>query len=413
MADNLIAKLMIDSTGGSNGGDQGSGEPGFMERLFKVGNEIRKNGLKGMKTSLGINLGIAAILKQSQIFTGLFGTLFQILGALADVLLMPLVPFFLPLLKLLAKAVPLVQQYAAAIVGGITAFFARLGKELGMVLGFFGIGGGDTFKSVLEVAGKAVVAALTAFGLLKVTGLWSLVKVFFKTELGAKITQKYLMPLLTGVMSFVSKTVPNFIKGLPMMIIKGIKNVILGAVETVKQIIISLRAAISKLIPNALRNFGKSITSTLGKVIEFIMKPFSGLITKIAQGLAKIPGLGGLAKGLASKAGAGAKFIPGLGAIVTAGFAAKDTFDTFREQGAAAGFARGGIGVAQTLLAAGGPLCVAGSIGLDLVADKIVNAVTGSQRIEIVTPPGMDALVSDERTGFRAMSMNNMQFGTQ
>ena len=41
MADNLIAKLMIDSTGGSNGGDQGSGEPGFMERLFKVGKEIK------------------------------------------------------------------------------------------------------------------------------------------------------------------------------------------------------------------------------------------------------------------------------------------------------------------------------------------------------------------------------------
>jgi len=374
---------------------------------------MAKQGNKRLRTSLGINLGIGAILKQSQIFTGLFGTLFQILGALADVLLMPLVPFFLPLLKLLAKAVPLVQQYSAAIVGGITAFFARLGKELGMVLGFFGIGGGDTFKGILEGAGKVVVAALTAFGLLKVTGLWSLVKVFFKTELGAKITQKYLMPLLTGVMSFVSKTVPNFIKGLPMMIIKGIKSVILGAVETVKQIIISLRAAISKLIPNALRNFGRSITSTLGKVIEFIMKPFSGLITKIAQGLAKIPGLGGMAKGLLGKAGAGAKFIPGLGAIVTAGFAAKDTYDTFRDQGAKAGLMRGVIGAGQVGLSALGPLGVAGSIGLDLAADKIVNAVTGSQRIEIVTPPGMDALVTDERTGFQAQAFNNMQFGTQ
>ena len=137
------------------------------------------------------------------------------------------------------------------------------------------------------------------------------------------------------------------------------------------------------------------------------------MITKIAQGLAKIPGLGGLAKGLASKAGAGAKFIPGLGAIVTAGFAAKDTFDTFKEQGAMAGLVRGAIGVGQVGLSALGPLGVAGSIGLDLAADKIVNAVTASQRIEIVTPPGMDALVTDERTGFQAMSMNNMQFGTQ
>ena len=411
---NSLAKLIIETSGnGGNGGDSGSGEPSFFQKLLANGKEMAKQGNKRLRTSLGINLGIGAILKQSQIFTGLFGTLFQILGALADVLLMPLVPFFLPLLKLLAKAVPLVQQYAAAIVGGITAFFSEIGKEIKGVLSFFGIGGGDTFKSVLEVAGKAVVAALTAFGLLKVTGLWSLVKVFFKTELGAKITQKYLMPLLTGVMSFVSKTVPNFIKGLPMMIIKGIKNVILGAVKTVTEVVKFLGQTISKLIPNALKSFGRSITTTLGNILKFVLKPLTGLITTIAQGLAKIPGLGGLAKGLASKAGAGAKFIPGLGAIVTAGFAAKDTFDTFKEQGAMAGFTRGGIGVAQTLLAAGGPLGVAGSIGLDLVADKIVNAVTGSQRIEIVTPPGMDALVSDERTGFQAQAFNNMQFGTQ
>ena len=61
---NSLAKLIIE-TSGNGGSEQGNpGEPGFMERLLKVGNEIRKNGLKGMKTSLGINLGIAAILKQ-------------------------------------------------------------------------------------------------------------------------------------------------------------------------------------------------------------------------------------------------------------------------------------------------------------------------------------------------------------
>ena len=62
---NSLAKLIIETSGANGGGDEStSGGPGFMERLFKVGNEIRKNGLKGLKNSLGINLGIAAILKQ-------------------------------------------------------------------------------------------------------------------------------------------------------------------------------------------------------------------------------------------------------------------------------------------------------------------------------------------------------------
>jgi len=60
---------------------------------------INKKTTGYVRNTLGINLGIASILKQSQIFTGILGTIFQILGALVDVILAPFLPIIVPALK--------------------------------------------------------------------------------------------------------------------------------------------------------------------------------------------------------------------------------------------------------------------------------------------------------------------------
>ena len=49
--------------------------------------KMKKTGMSHFRTTFGINIGIAAILKQSQIFTGTIGSLFQILGAFIDIIL--------------------------------------------------------------------------------------------------------------------------------------------------------------------------------------------------------------------------------------------------------------------------------------------------------------------------------------
>ena len=69
----------------------------------------------GLKTA-GVSFSMAAILKQSQVFTSFVGSLFQILGALVDVTLAPLMPIFIPVLKFLAKMMP-----GAAAMGKIAA----------------------------------------------------------------------------------------------------------------------------------------------------------------------------------------------------------------------------------------------------------------------------------------------------
>ena len=407
MADNLIAKLMIDSTGG-NGGGGGEEEGGFFQKLLAQGKDMAKQGNKRLRTSLGINLGIAAILKQSQIFTGLFGTLFQILGALADVLLMPLVPFFLPLIKLLAKAIPLVQKYSANIVDGVVGIFTFIGDRLKGLFSFLGIGGGDTFKSYLDGFGRAIVALFTVAALAKVTGLWSLVKVFFGTKFGKNLFAKFVEPIRKNIMSYVTKGFPNFIKGIPAMIIKGTSTLIKGAGQTVVEIIKSLSGMISKLIPNALKNFGAKITSTLGKVIQFIIKPFQGLITKIATGLSKIPGLGGLGKGLLGKAATGAKFIPGLGAIVTAGFGVRDTIQAFQEGGLKSGLLEGAGAAVKTAGALGG-------LPTALITSIVTDAIVDNLQTKIVIEPGIDAqakVIQERNNMEQTLNMYDMQEST-
>ena len=60
---------------------------------------------KALKT-MGIQMGISGILKQSQIFTSTLGSLFQILGAFVDIMLAPWIPIIVPGLRKLADQIP-------------------------------------------------------------------------------------------------------------------------------------------------------------------------------------------------------------------------------------------------------------------------------------------------------------------
>ena len=71
---------------------------------------------------LGINFGLASVLKQSQLFTGFIGSLFQIVGGFIDVILAPFMPFAFKVLGYVAKVIPFVQAKLTAFtewIGGI------------------------------------------------------------------------------------------------------------------------------------------------------------------------------------------------------------------------------------------------------------------------------------------------------
>ena len=66
---------------------------------------------KGMGM-LGINLSLSSLLRQSQLFTGILGALFQILGGFVDVILAPFMPLFVSVIRKLASFIPIVAEYA-------------------------------------------------------------------------------------------------------------------------------------------------------------------------------------------------------------------------------------------------------------------------------------------------------------
>ena len=99
--------------GNGNGADKAAKEQTGM--LASIRNSAAKSAkdmggqprwwTKALKT-MGIQMGIAGILKQSQIFTSTLGSLFQILGAFVDIMLAPWIPVIVPGLRKLADQVP-------------------------------------------------------------------------------------------------------------------------------------------------------------------------------------------------------------------------------------------------------------------------------------------------------------------
>ena len=75
---------------------------------------------------LGVNVSLASILKQSQIFTGVFGTVFQILGAFVDIMLIPLMPVIKWVLNNLIDFIPDVQAASSKM----TKFGERVQRYL-------------------------------------------------------------------------------------------------------------------------------------------------------------------------------------------------------------------------------------------------------------------------------------------
>lgn len=64
-----------------------------------------------IRRNMGVQFTVASVLKQSQIFTSTIGVIFQLLGALVDIMLAPLIPVFFPIIKVIAGTfLPFVQK---------------------------------------------------------------------------------------------------------------------------------------------------------------------------------------------------------------------------------------------------------------------------------------------------------------
>ena len=91
--------------------------------------EIRKMSSKAAGI-VGVNLSVAGLLQQSQIFTGVVGTFFKLIGAFLDVTFAPFMPFIFKAFKLLAKGLPVWGKLIEHIVKFLVDSFGWLFKNV-------------------------------------------------------------------------------------------------------------------------------------------------------------------------------------------------------------------------------------------------------------------------------------------
>jgi|10_taG_2_1085330.scaffolds.fasta_scaffold00108_51 hypothetical protein len=64
----------------------------------------------------GISFGVSSMLKQSQIFTSTIGVIFQLFGAMVDVMLAPLIPYVYPLIGKMGGWIPIIAKWSETAV---------------------------------------------------------------------------------------------------------------------------------------------------------------------------------------------------------------------------------------------------------------------------------------------------------
>lgn len=70
-----------------------------------------KDGATSAKKLTGVSFQMSAMMKQSQIFTGTIGAFFQLIGAMVDIMLIPLVPTFAVMLETAGRILGIQSKY--------------------------------------------------------------------------------------------------------------------------------------------------------------------------------------------------------------------------------------------------------------------------------------------------------------
>ena len=145
MAESIFRFLMDDALSTSSGGAQDRGSQDVKDDFEEEAkaNQSRK---KSLQQLVGIQFTLAAMLKQSSIFTGTLGALFQVIGAFVDILLAAFFPLLSGGLKFIMKFIEPLKAISAGIAEVVTfviKLFTKVGDIFNTIKGFFGFGDDD------------------------------------------------------------------------------------------------------------------------------------------------------------------------------------------------------------------------------------------------------------------------------
>ena len=416
-------EVLLRSVGGPAGGGAAgampkNGDEGMDKQTpdTKVLQQIFGGVKKFVKGQLGLNFGVGALVKQSQIFTSTVGVIFQLLGALVDVILAPFLPIIIPIIRILGKAVPHIsnwmQKHIAPavnkIVEWIVKFEGKWDRSWAMLTGPEGLGQLITkFNSWWSSTASPWLGeqiGLLAEGVKeKLAGMWD----WFMEQPGRlqgwittfMITQVEKLP---GYLATIGKIIwalileagkfalklpfilGNMIGGLVKMLFPVIGHLVVALIKGAWTIISFLIKSVAKLAYNIVKTIINQLLAPFKWLWSKVGGFFGGLWTKVLKfaeaKLTKLPfGLGKVFKGLSTgglgttlgKIAKASRAIPYIGAAATLGFGAVETVKAYQKYGAAGALAFGTKTLAATALQATG--ASAGGLAVDVLGSAILH----------------------------------------
>ena len=84
--------------------------------------------MQGVGKSMGIKVGVAGILKQSQLFTGMIGSIFQIAGAAVDIILAAFMPILVPAIRGIASLLPILHTVVENTLGRLVEWIVKIAE---------------------------------------------------------------------------------------------------------------------------------------------------------------------------------------------------------------------------------------------------------------------------------------------
>lgn len=361
-----------------------------------------------LKKKSGIQFSLGAFLKQSQVFTSFMGTIYQLFGALVDVILAPLIPIFYPLIKYLASWLPHLQKWMQSFAKELFMAWDRFTKayenfenyvkeKYGEFKAAWDKGPGEFAKAIGAEAWKGIQwfgdklwnTALPALGNFLTNFLTSEFGRFFgffaqayimlgwfrnfSNWIGlqfSKLVAKGPMAILRILGRFGAGFLKTMFPGFGHIMVWGLKK-IFGIVPLLLKGGMGVVNWIFKTaIPNVLKGFGAIFKKLFGESIGSLLK-------RIGKALTNVPIFGKAFKALAEMgpgikmAAKGSKAIPVLGAVATLGFGVAETIQNTKKYGLAAGLATAGKTALATGLAAGGQTYA--SLAVDMGGSLAIN----------------------------------------
>ena len=400
------------SNGKEEGKEKSSSGPkkaAFAE-LSKTFSDKLGGAKKFFSKNLGLQFGLSSVLKQSQVFTSFVGTIFQLIGALVDVMLAPLLPLFFPLVRMLASAIPHAQKFGEYVAAELLDFFQGIKDWYISITPFldekweeFKVAWGGGWVEVAKLIWDWVWTGLkwvwnmlynTAIPWVwdKIKGLgnsiWDALKGFLFTAAGRVFgwfAQAYILigkvrTLTNSILKWAVRVLPTVskwavkiliwgIKALPKLLgfgfriagfmlkafLPGIGHIVVGLTRVGVYIVKGIMKAALGIVRLAFKWTFKLIGLLVGKATGAAKGLIGTLLKKITTALSGMKFFGGAFKKLGSALGflkvaaKASKAIPVLGAVATLGFGVAETVSNTKKYGWQAGLATAG----KTALAAG------------------------------------------------------------